>query len=327
MRTALQGRHFVRRNQTDALLGRLDMNEEENRQEIDDGGDGGDGDDLYIGDLRDGGDDERGRSHDRRHELASRGGGRLHRAGDVGPVARALHQRDGERPRGHHVGDAAAHHRTHEAAGDDRHLGRTATAAAGQGVGELHQEVSAACFLQEGGERDEQKDVGRIGVDDDAEHRHLRGHELQDALQGEPLVGEDDVRKPGSHEGVGHEDQRQDRQHVTQHPPAHLQGNDDQHAADDHVHRRRLAHAFRAVGRVPDPVAGGEHRQRDQEPIDGAGPCLGRGVARRVEEEEKDAGEDQIESPVAVRRVNPECSRVDVEKGENDGDGCHHVTQ
>ena len=63
---------------------------------------------LAIGNADIFGDQEGGGAHDRRHDLAVDRGRNLDGARLDGRIAHPLHQRDGEGPRGHHIGHRRA---------------------------------------------------------------------------------------------------------------------------------------------------------------------------------------------------------------------------
>ncbi len=107
--------------------------------------------------------------HDRRHQLPSGTRCGLHSTGHMCRIAYPLHHRDGEGTGRHYVANCGPGDRTHKAAGDHRSLGRTATEAAGQGIGQVDEEIAAAGRLQKGAKQHEDKDEGRRHAKRDAE--------------------------------------------------------------------------------------------------------------------------------------------------------------
>jgi hypothetical protein len=126
--------------------------------------------DLGIGHAGQLGHDEPAGAHDGRHEHAADGGRRLDAAGHVGPEAGLFHHGDGEGAGGDRVGDGAAGDGAEQAAGDDRHLGRSADLVAHGRQGKVDEKPLGPAFFQKGPEQDEQDHVGGQHVGHDAEH-------------------------------------------------------------------------------------------------------------------------------------------------------------
>ena len=73
-------------------------------------------------------------------------------------------------PGGDGVGDGAAGDGAEQAAGDDRHLGRSADLVAHRGQRKIDEEVLGPALFQKGAEQDEQDHIGGQHVGHDAEH-------------------------------------------------------------------------------------------------------------------------------------------------------------
>ena len=93
----------------------LEMHHPERRDVIEQRGDDRSLDYGDVGDTERLGHDERDCAHHRRHDLPTHARGRFDGAGEHRGVAETLHQRNGERPDSHHVGDTRAGDRAHQA--------------------------------------------------------------------------------------------------------------------------------------------------------------------------------------------------------------------
>ncbi|MNY07864.1 hypothetical protein D3C86_1406870 [compost metagenome] len=140
------------------------MNHPEHRTEVEDGGN-----QRRLGDFHerhvDGfGHDEGNGAHYRRHYLAAHARSGLDPAGKRGPVAKALHQRNGELSRGHDVGNPGAGDGPHQRRRSNGHLRRAAELVPEQSHGEVGKQLDHAGLFKKGAEQNEQKNVGRRNV-------------------------------------------------------------------------------------------------------------------------------------------------------------------
>ena len=159
--------------QADALG--FEVHREEHRDVVQDRRDGRPERHLEVAHRQELGHHECGRAHHRRHDLAAGGGDRLDRRGERRRKAGSFHQRNGDRPVDHHVGDRAARHRAEQGRADHRNLARTAGGMAGDREGEVHEQLAGAAPLHERAEQHEQHHVGG---------RHAQ-RRAEDALGGE----------------------------------------------------------------------------------------------------------------------------------------------
>ena len=136
----------------------LEVHLDEDAEEIETGRDGGGLGDLDVGGVGELGHQEGRGAHDGGHDLAARGGGGFDRAGEFRPVAELLHHRDGEASRSDGVGDGAPGDGPLQGARDHGHLGRSAGGPAGDGVGDVDEELADPRLFQKRPEEDEQKD-------------------------------------------------------------------------------------------------------------------------------------------------------------------------
>ena len=149
-------------------------------------------DHFDVGDAYEFRHQEGGGAHDRRHQLASRGGGGFYGTGKGRTVAQFLHHGDGEGTGAGHVGHRGAGYGAHEAGGEHGHFGGTAHGPTGQCVGKVDEELAQAGGIQISSEQDEQEDEG--GGDPHGDPEDPFGGEVQMAHQfvkGDPSVGQD----------------------------------------------------------------------------------------------------------------------------------------
>ena len=176
-------------------------------------------DDSRIGGVREFRHQERARPHDRRHQLASRGGGGLDAAGFLAGEAEALHHRDGERPGRHGVGDGGTRNRTERRRSHHRRFRRPAPRPAGGGEGEVDEEPAAAGALEQRSEQDEDEHRAARHPDREAEEpRPGEDLETDDPLEFEAAVRQDAGERGA--EGVVGEEDDDHRRHHDAHPPA-----------------------------------------------------------------------------------------------------------
>ena len=119
---------------------------------------------FHIGHVDRLGHDERDRAHHRRHDLPAHAGRGLDPAGKVGPVAKALHQRNGELPGGDHIGHARAVDGAHQPGRHHGHLGRPALGVAEQAQRKVGEQRDHSRLFQKRAKQNEQKDVRRRHV-------------------------------------------------------------------------------------------------------------------------------------------------------------------
>ncbi len=89
------------------------------------------------------------RAHDRRHNLAARGGNRLHGSGYRRIIADLFHKGDGERACRHHIGYRAAAQHSHQAGGNHGRFRRAAAGSAKSSGGDLNKHIANAGKCQE----------------------------------------------------------------------------------------------------------------------------------------------------------------------------------
>ncbi len=174
-------------------------------------------------------------------------------------------KRNGESPGGDGVGDRAARHRAEERRGDDGDLGRAAGRLARQRHRDVDEELAGARLLQEGAEEDEEDDVGgehaRHHPEDAVGGDEQRGAQ---ALDAEAAMG-DDLREVGAEVGVGEQAHADHGHRPAEHPPAHLQRQQNADDADQSVELVLGAGAEVQVLELVDPVvdgAGGGEREQ-----------------------------------------------------------------
>ncbi|MQM39960.1 hypothetical protein KBTX_04000 [wastewater metagenome] len=216
--------------------------------------------DLGVGHAQHLGHDEGRRAHDRRQDLAAHARRGLDCPGEFGTIAGALHQRDGERARGHHVGDRRAVDRAEKTAGDHGDLGRTAPGRTGDREREVVEQLPQPRLDQKGAEQDEQDDVARryrnrraqqpLGDIDQMRHDLARGREHYGLV-------EIRIQRQLGVEGIDQKRRRQRGQAPAGDAP---RGVDDQSQcgqAHDHVD------IVDAPGRDDHPVGGEQHVAAD----------------------------------------------------------------
>ena len=298
------------------------------RQVIEDGGQRGGHDDLLVGHARELGHDEGARAHDRRHERATAGRGRLDAGGDLRLVADLLHERDREGPRRVAVGDRGAADRPVESRREHRDLGRPAAKAPGQEDGDVHEELADAGVQHERGEQDEDhQEVGRDSGER-AEHalvgvkeEHL--DQLRIAVRPRRLQK---ARHPRRDHQVRHEEQRGDEEPEAHRAARGFEHRDDQDGAENHLAGADRVHALPALGqllRVADDVQARHRGQRDPRPVHERDAVLGRALAGGEEHERERDQEQEVDGAHLARFPRSRVRRPDVEQGGGGGPAAH----
>jgi hypothetical protein len=239
-------------------------------------------------------DQEGGRPHHRRHDLAVDGRRHLHRAGLCRRIADPLHQRNGEGARGDHIGDGGARDDAGQPRGDHRRLGGPAAQMAEQGEGKLDEVVAGAGLLQQRAEQHEQKD--EVGGDAERDAEHPFGGEPE--LRGGALVRHH-LGQPGTGEHVAEKDQRDDAERRPQGAPRRLQQQRHAGDADRHVGRGRQAGTLRQLGVEGVEIAGRPGAQRGEDPVLPGHVATRRPAEGRIEGE----GEEQSEGEMDRARL------------------------
>ena len=202
-RPACSVRRRVLRDAGHAGLHRLQIDDVEQRAVGQQRRQDGVPDHVGVGDADVLGHDEGGRAHHRRHQLAVDAGGALDGAGLRRRVADALHERDGEHARRHHVGDRGAGDHAGHAGGDDGGLGRPAAEAAEQREGDLDEVVAGAGLLQQRAEQHEQEDEGGGDAERHAEHAFRGDPEVRGGAADRGALVRHQARQVGAQEHVG----------------------------------------------------------------------------------------------------------------------------
>ena len=238
---------------------------------------------------------ERGRAHDRRHQLAVDGTRHFDRAGLVGPVADPLHQRNREGAGGDHVGDRGARDDSRGRRGHHRRLGRAAAHVTEQRERRLDEVVAGARLVEQRAEQHEEEDEARGNAQRDAEH----------ALGGEPLVrhalGErgalvrDHVGHVRPAEDVGEEHDRDDRHRRSQRASRGLEQQDDADHRGHEVERRRLPGTRGELRIEQEDVARAERTDDGEDPVDGRNVGARRALERRIGDEAQEDREGEVD--------------------------------
>ncbi len=290
-----QVRRARARQAAQAHLGGLDVDDVEQRAVGQEGRHEGVLDDFGVGDADILRDQEGGRPHDRRHELAVDAGRAFDRAGLHRRIADALHQGNGEGAGGHRVGDRGAGDHPGHAGGDHAGLRRTAAELAEHGKGELDEIVPGSGALEQAAEQHEQehhagRDSQRDAEDPFRGQPHLRG----DARQGGALVGEQ-AGQPRAGEDVDQHDRGDRGQCRADGAPRGLQQQDDADHRHDHVGRGRQAGALRQLAVEHQEVAGGRDAEARQHPVGHRHAVARRAPQRRKAGEGQEEGEGEMD--------------------------------
>ena len=127
----------------------------EDAAEVQKRGNNSDGGNLNVGDTHVFSHKEGSSAHDRRHDLATRGGCRLNSACEFGTIASLLHHGNGHRTSGNGIANRRTGNHAAQCRGDYGNLCRAAGRPASQAVCEADEEVRDAGALKEGAEDDE----------------------------------------------------------------------------------------------------------------------------------------------------------------------------
>ena len=250
-------------------------------------------------------------AHHRRHDLAVDRTHGLDGAGLNAPIARLLHQRNGEDAAGHHIGDRRARNHAVERRRHHRHLGRPAAHVAKRRKADLHHVVAAARAIEQRAEQHIDKDgAGRYTQRDAVHALRRQPHVREQAIERCAFVRQHVGQIRPAH-AIGQEQQRQRR-----HRPADgaARGFEQQHQAsggDHDVHRRRLP---RARGQLPIE----EHQIRTGKGADeGQHPIQRRHVAPRRRAERRPGQKRQRERERQVNR--PRLGVVEDAEAQHEG--------
>ncbi|MPN03208.1 hypothetical protein SDC9_150434 [bioreactor metagenome] len=134
------------------------MNHHENSGEIEQGRQNGCHRNDRIRRIREFSHQEGRRTHDRRHDLTTGGGGCFHRGGKFGLVAGFFHDWDGDTAAADRICNGTSGIHSFQSTGNDCYLGRTPGGIACDGIGQINEEVSNSRFLQERSQNDKQDD-------------------------------------------------------------------------------------------------------------------------------------------------------------------------
>ena len=177
----------------------------------------------------------------------------------MGFVSRLLHQGDGKRTGGDHVGGGVAGDGTHQGAGDHRGLGRAAAGAACQRDGDIHEELTAAGGLQEAAEQDKH----------DNDRRGSTHRRTEDAVRAHIQVGDDagDGIAPvtqhtgqiGAEVGVCHKDAGDNDNGPADRAPRAVQQRHHQQNTQQQLHIGNVSQVFRHLAVVDDLIKGRGH--------------------------------------------------------------------
>ena len=225
-----------------AALG-LEMHAEPDASKIEQSRNHGRLDDVDVGHAHELCHEEGRGAHDRRHELAARGGRRLDGASEVLVIAEFLHHRDGQRTRAHNVGDGAAGDRTHEAGRQHGDLRRAAAGPARNGIGKIDKELAETRGLKVSAEENEEEDERGRDAQRNAEDTLGGKVEMADQLVEVQPTMREHTRHIGTCKGIAEEEQ-----HDTDHRQA-----DDTARGFDHEHDAEYAHHQVDIREPPRP--------------------------------------------------------------------------
>ena len=264
-----------------AELERLEVDDAQQPDVAQGGGEDRVAHDLGIGDADVLDHQEGCRAHHRRHDLPvdrahGLDGARLHAT-----VACLLHQRDGE--------DAAADDIAHRAAGDhaveggahDRHLRGSAAQVAERGEAHLHHVVAAAGPVEQRAEQHVDEDRTGGHAQRDAIHALGGQPEMREqAVQTRALVREH-LGHPRSEHRVGDEDQRQRGHRPADGAAGSLEQQDESGAGYGDIHRRRLTGSGGQLRVEEQQIGAGEGACQGESPVDERHPIAGRAAEGR----------------------------------------------
>ena len=211
------------------------MHLEDDAQVVDQGGQDGGLDDDRVLHPQGLSHDEGGGAHDGGQQLSAHRGGGLHGPGKLLGVARLLHQGDGKGAGGDHIGHGGAVDGPQEAGGQHRHLGGAALGVAGQGVGDVVEELAHAALVHHLTEDDKQHDKGGRHLDRAAvDTGDVTGQVLDHPGPGVAPVLENAGEVPAVH-AIDQEDGRQNGEGRAADPPGALHHQQNEQGAHDDI--------------------------------------------------------------------------------------------
>jgi hypothetical protein len=301
-----------------AVLARVELDHQEEREVIEDGRDARHLDHFEVRDLEELRDEERGGAENRRREDRAEAAGGEKTAGGARLVARALqhrvrHRADGDRggdtrPRGPAQQEGGEHHRTPRARG----------LAAEEREGEVEEELARAGVLQESAVNGEEDDERGRDVDRDAEDAFERHVHVADEARDVVAAMRPRRRQPRADEGVEQEDADHDGHDPAGAAARRLDHERDQHDPEDHVPGRRVHVAVGEGVALPHHVDDGGHRDQRERRIPPLQP-----VAKALRRREQHVAEEEDDADVHFAQqvgADDAVGGVEVEGGARDRD-------
>ena len=241
-----------------------------------------------------------------------------------GPIAQLFHQRNGERPRGDHIGDGRSADRPHTGACDNCSLGRTAALTPCRSIGEINKELACTCDLKKGPEQYKNKDKSRRNTKRDTKdplgaQRHLTGNPFQRVAavvqNARHPVRQKRQLPAGARKGIGQKEGPDDRHAKSNGPACALQH--DKEGQDPHpdinLARKDLVGDDIDVHGHPGPD--GDATQ-DQRPVDRPAQQTARLIPAedRVDQETEHQNKAQVDGPLEKQAQWLHPRRIELEQ-------------
>ncbi len=319
LRELPRGLGHLERRLAHAVLARVQLDHEEEREVVEHRRDRRHLDDLEVRDLQVLGDDERGGSQHRRREDRAQASGGEQPARGVLSVARFLEHRPRHRANRYRGCDTGARRAAQQERGKDHGAPRARRLAAEEGERKIEEEPARPRVLQERAVDGEEDDQCRGHVDRGAEdalerHEHVADQPRDVVAAVRPWRGQ--VR---AGEGVGDEAADDHRHDPARGAPRGLDHERDHRHAEHHVEARgpgvAVGEAVAALDHVDD-CGDGHQREDHVPPHEAVAVALG-DREQHVRQEQHDADVDVAQVVGAYDRVGG----VEVEGGARDRNG------
>jgi len=282
------------------------LDHQQNREVIEDRGDGRHHQDLQIGDLQEFRDEKGRRPERRRREQRADACSREHRARGLGAVAGAPQQRPRHRSQHHRRGHTAARHGAEEESGDRHRPAGCGYRPAAHLQRPFDEEGAGTARVQQRTVDREQDDVGCGDVERHAEDSFERHVERADQSCRTVSAMRDQVEPDPVQQRAGPRVQQECERGCRQHPPDRAAGRfehePDGDGSENQIDGGRLGRAIDELPEIDQGPDESDRRESDENPI-GERHAIRRAQTRgrRIQQERQNQRNEKEGDPVDLR--------------------------